>query len=168
MINNLLATARLVGLAAVLLAACQSEDLTTGRYQGMIELEQTALGFEVAGKLVSLRMVPGQDVKAGDVLAALDDTLDRGERAIRAQDLEVAKAELVLVEAGSRVEDVRAARAQLLAAKASEDMVGRQVTRERDLLLRGAVAAAHLDELEAQLAQAQSQRQTLEERVRLL
>ena len=149
-------------------AACHGEDLTAGRYQGMIELEQTDLGFEVAGKLAELKVKPGQELKAGDVIAALDATLDQGERAIRAQELAVARAELAIVEAGSRVEDVRAARAQLEAARASEAMLARQVERERQLLTRGAVAGAHLDELLAQLAQSLAQRQTLEERVRLL
>lgn len=163
---------RVVVLAAVLgvatAAGCQKPDLTDGRYQGMIELEQTDLGFEVAGRLAELRARPGQKVKAGDVIATLDDTLDRGERAIRAQELEVARAELALVEAGARIEDVRAARAQLEAARASYAVLAKQVGRERELLARGAVAAAHLDELEAQLAQALGQQQTLEERVRLL
>ncbi len=149
-------------------AGCQEDGLTAGRYQGMIELEQTDLGFEVAGRLVTLQVHPGQTVKAGAVIATLDDTLDRGERAIRAQELEVARADLTLLEAGSRVEDVRAARAQLEAARASHAMLAKQVARERELLARGAVAAAQLDELEAQLAQALGQQQALEERVRLL
>lgn len=150
------------------LAACRREDLTAGRYQGMIELEQTDLGFEVAGKLAELKVRPGQRLEAGAAIATLDATLDQGERAIRAQELAVARAELALVEAGARIEDVRAARAQLEAARASFEMLSRQVERERQLLRRGAVAGAHLDELEAQLAQSLAQRQTLEERVRLL
>lgn len=152
----------------LVVAACHGEDVTAGRYQGMIELTQTELGFEVPGKLAVLKVRPGQALAAGDAIATLDATLDQGERAIRAQELEVARAELALVEAGARVEEVRTARAQLEAARASFAMLSRQVERERQLLARGAVAGAHLDELEAQLAQSLAQRQTLEERVRVL
>jgi multidrug resistance efflux pump len=163
MIKNLVALA-----AAATTAACSSRDLTEERYQGMIEQEETHLGFEVAGRLVQLRVHPGQIVAAGELLATLDDALDRGELAIRAQEVAVAQSELALIAAGSRQEDVRAARAQLAAAVANEATVTKQLARERELISRGAVAAAHLDDLDAQLAQTRSQRQTLEERVRVL
>jgi HlyD family secretion protein len=102
------------------------------------------------------------------VIARQDDTLDRDQREIRAREVDVAKADLALVQAGSRAEDVRAARAQLAAARATEQSLARDVERERKLVAGGAVGRAQLDQMEAQLARAHGERASLEERVRLL
>jgi HlyD family secretion protein len=157
----------LVGVVGVA-AGCGGPDLTEGRYQGMIELERVDLGFELSGRLAELAVQPGQDVAAGAVIARQDDTLDRDQREIRAREVDVAKADLALVQAGSRAEDVRAARAQLAAARATELSLARDVERERKLVAGGAVGRAQLDQMEAQLARAHGERASLEERVRLL
>src|SRR5689334_4717844 len=149
-------------------AGCRKSDITDGRYQGMIELEQTDLGFELGGKLAALDVHAGMDIAAGDPIAHQDDELDREEREIRARELDVAKSELALIQAGSRAEDVRAARAQVTAAKANEAALIKDVEREKALVSRGAVPGAHLDDLEAQLASASGNRTALEQKLRAL
>jgi HlyD family secretion protein len=154
-----------IALAAI---ACRSPDITEGRYQGMVELEQVDLGFEVTGRLAELRAQPGQQVRAGDVVAREDDSVDRELRALRLREIDSARADLVLVEAGTRVEDVRAARAQLAAARVTEASRARDLERERALVAAGALPRARLDVLEPQLAQARGEREALEQRARAL
>ena len=157
-----------IAMLALALAACRGDDITAGRYQGMIELEQVELGFELGGRVAELLVQPGQEVKPGDPIARQDDTLDKEQREIRARELEVARSDLALVAAGSRVEDIRASRAQLSAARTTEQTLAREVERERALVARGAVAGARLDDLEAQLARARGERATVSERSRVL
>ena len=157
-----------LGAAALAGGACAKADITDGRYQGMVELEQVDLGFELGGRVVELAVRPGQAIAAGAPIATQDADLDRQQRDIRVRELDVAKADLALVMAGSRAEDIRAARAQHAAARATEDALTRDVARERALVDRGAVPAARLDDLEARLAQAHGDRAALEERARAL
>ena len=152
-------------LAAV---ACRGPDITEGRYQGMVELEQVDLGFEVAGRLAELRVGAGQQVQPGDVVAREDDSVDRELRTLRLREIDAARADLALVQAGTRIEDVRAARAQLAAARVTEARRARQLERERALVAAGATPPVQLDVLEPQLAQARGERAALEQRARAL
>lgn len=165
MINN---AWRAVVLAAVVGAAgCRAADPTVGRYQGMIELEQVDLAFEVGGKVSVRGVEPGAVVHKGDVLARQDDVLDRGDRAIRAREVEVARAALALLEAGSRPEEIRATQAQLGAARASEAALVKEEARQAKLVERGVSPAALLDDVSAQRARARGERESLEARLRL-
>lgn len=152
----------------LLVAACASRDLTDERYQGMVELEQTDLGFEVGGRILALDVAPGAVVKKGQVVAHLDDTLDRANREVRLRELDEAKADLALVAAGSRGEDIRAARAELGAAQANEDVIVREVEREKKLVATGASTESHLEDLNGQLAKARGDRQSREQHLAAL
>ncbi|MEO7731583.1 MAG: biotin/lipoyl-binding protein, partial [Kofleriaceae bacterium] len=137
-----------------LVASCAAPDITEGRYQGMIEYEQRALAFEMPGRVVAVVVTRGQQVKAGDVIARQDEALDRDARAVDAGAAAIARAELALVTAGSRIEDVRAAEAQLASARAVEGHAETELARERQLVARGATPRARADALEAELAAA--------------
>jgi HlyD family secretion protein len=159
---------RLAAIASVAVAGCHRSDITDGRYQGMVELDQYDLGFEVAGRVSERAVTFGQAVRAGQVVARLDDSIERAQRAVRARDVEVARAALSLVEAGSRREDVEAARARLEAARASELRLLGDRDRARKLVEGGAMAKAQLDLAEAQYQQARGERTSLEEQLRRL
>jgi len=156
------------GLAWAVAAGCREPDVTDGRYQGMIEYDQRELSFEAPGRVAAVVVQRGQRVKAGDVLARQDDAVDRDARAVDAGAVLVAQAELDLVKAGSRGEDVRAAEAQLMAARAAEKNAQIELERQRALVAKGAVPGAGLDALEAQLAAALGARQAQDERLRAL
>lgn len=169
MIKNQRPSVVLAVTALALVAACSgSRDITDGRYQGMVEHEQVDLGFEVSGRVAEILVRPGQEVTAGTVIARLDDTLDRQTREIRARELAVARADLALIAAGSRAEDVRAARAQVTAARATEATLRKQLERDRALVEKGVIAGAVVDDMAAQLARAVGERAMLEERLRAL
>jgi len=156
------------GLACAVAAGCRMPDVTQGRYQGMIEYDERDLSFEVSGRVVEVLVQRGQRIKAGDVIARQDAAVDRDLRAVDAGAVVVAQADLDLVKAGSRGEDVRAAEAQLMSARAAEKNAQIELERQRSLVAKGAVPGAGLDLLEAQLAAAVGARQSQDERLRAL
>lgn len=158
----------LLVLYLVACGACHRRDLTDERYQGMVELEQTDLAFEISGRIATLDVPAGAQVKKGQVVATLDDALDKAQRAVRGHELDAAKAELALLHAGSRVQDIRAARAELDAAQANEDVIAREVDREKRLVATGASTGSRLDDLVGQLARARGERQAQQQRLSAL
>lgn len=156
------------GLVLLALVACHRRDLTDERYQGMVELEQTDLAFEISGRIATLEVKTGTQVKKGEIVARLDDALDKATRDVRGHELDAAKADLALLHAGSRVEDIRAAKAELDAAQANEDVIGKEVEREKHLLASGATTGSRLDELDAQLARAHGDRQAKQQKLAAL
>jgi HlyD family secretion protein len=163
-----LVVAASLALCAGSTAACRRRDVTEGRYQGMIEHERRDLAFETPGRLVELRVRRGQAVRAGEIVARQDDALDRDSRAVDGRGVAVAQAELDLVKAGSRAEDVRAAEAQLAAARVAEKEAQTDLERQRMLVAKGARAPAGIEAPEAQVAAATAARRSQEERLRAL
>ena len=88
------------------------------------------LGFELPGRVASVSAVRGAAAHAGDRFAALDTELESTTRAARASDAETAEAQLALVKAGSRGEEIRAMQAELRAARAGEDLLRKNLERE--------------------------------------
>jgi HlyD family secretion protein len=105
--------------AAVLAARCAPATPDNSlRVSGHVEATEVRVAAEVGGRILELRLAEGDRVNRGDLVAKLDtrDTelqIQRG-RADRA----TAVAQLRLLEAGSRVEDIRQAEAQVDAAEA--------------------------------------------------
>lgn len=137
-------------------------------FQGVVELEELSLGFELAGRVSQLLVREGEEVEAGTVLARLDDELERSAREAQAGQVEVAKEQVGAVRAGARSEEVRSQQARVDAARATEDLLERQAARERLLASTGALAPASLDQAEAQLKRARAERESLEHGLRLL
>jgi HlyD family secretion protein len=107
-----------IALALPLLPACnRTAAAPANRATGYVEATEVRVSPEVGGRIVELRVAEGDRVKAGDVLARLD-TAD-AELALRraSADREQAQAQLALLRAGSRLEDVRQAQAQLQSAQ---------------------------------------------------
>jgi HlyD family secretion protein len=96
--------------------------------------QYSLVGFEVAGRLARITFEEGDAVKAGQVLATLDDSdqLARLERARAGAAL--AQKELERLLAGSREETVRRLQASLDAAKAEAVLAAKEVVRGRELL----------------------------------
>jgi HlyD family secretion protein len=103
----------------VLIAACnRSAPPPANRATGYVEATEVRVAAEVGGRLVEVKVAEGDRVSAGDVVARID-TSDT-ELALRraGADREQAQAQLALVRAGSRPEDIRQAAAQLQSAQA--------------------------------------------------
>jgi HlyD family secretion protein len=131
-------------------------------YQGVAELKERVLGFEVGGRIISLRVHEGDRVKAGDLLGTVDGAVE--EQARQARDLEAQAAEVqaTLVKKGVRGEEIAVTRARLRGAQAAEDLLKKQIERERELLRRGVTPEARLEEMEGQLTRAVAEREVLQ------
>lgn len=137
-------------------------------YQGVVELHERALGFEVPGRLLELRVKRGDRVEPGQLLATLDDSMERPQRDARAAEARAADAQLDLLKAGARGEDIRAAAAQLRGAQATEDTRRDALERTRKLRGENTVPQAQLDEAQGQFERARADRQAAEERLAAL
>ncbi len=152
----------------IVLVSCAPRTTTPEGYQGVVELEDRVISFEVSGKIDRLVVKRGDVVKPGDPLAHVEDTLERLARNAREDELDVARAELALVQAGSRREDVAAVAAQVRGAQASEALLAKALDRARALAASGSVSQAELDRASAELDRATYERKALEQRLALL
>jgi membrane fusion protein YbhG len=103
----------------VLIAACnRSAPAPANRATGYVEATEVRVAAEVGGRLIEVKVAEGDRVSAGDVIARID-TSDT-ELALRraAADRGQAQAQLALVRAGARPEDIHQAAAQLQSAQA--------------------------------------------------
>ena len=109
----------ITALVALATTACNGEDVTDRvRVSGHVEADDVELAAEVGGRLLELNAGEGDRIAAGDIVARLDTrntelALQRT-RAERAQ----ADAQLRLLLAGSRPQEIAQARAQSTAAAA--------------------------------------------------
>lgn len=90
-------------------------------FSGMIEADEVDITSEVSGKVERLLVDDGVQVKAGDTLIALNTDLLNAQLAQARAAVQVAEANLALVKAGSRDEEIAQARAQLTQAIAQRD-----------------------------------------------
>ena len=107
--------------------------------------DAVALAFEAPGRIVAIEVDEGQAVRAGDVLARLDDRLPRARVAAAQAAVDGAHASYLLARRGPRGEDLAAAKAELDAAKAAAEHRGAEQVRSEKLGAVGAVADAVVD-----------------------
>jgi HlyD family secretion protein len=167
--------------AALLLAACADSAPVVS---GTVESRRVSVSCEVAARVRAVHVREAQSVDAGQLLVELDDSLPAARAAAARAGLEVAEAELALLEAGSRPEELAAAQAELevrrealkvaeAGARAEElaqleaslESVAASIRlaeltleRERELLASGTTAQARMDEAVARLAELSAQR----------
>ena len=121
--------------AALAPAACREKPPTDHvRVSGYVEATEVRIAPEVGGRLIDLKVAEGDRVKAGDIIAQLD-TADIALALQRAAaERLAADAQLRLLLAGARHEDIRQAEAQLAAAEAELAASRQELTSaERDL-----------------------------------
>ncbi|PYR27809.1 MAG: hemolysin secretion protein D [Acidobacteria bacterium] len=125
------------------------------RASGQVEATDVRVAGQVAGRVLELRVDEGDRVNAGDVIARLD-TADARLALTRANaERAQADAQLRLLLAGSRPEDIRQAEAQAAGADADARAV------EAEL----AASAADLDRFEALLASSSGSRKQRDDAV---
>ena len=125
-----------IALFSVLAVACTKEAPSDRlRVSGHVEATETRLAPEVGGRILTLTVKEGDRVQPGQVVLTLDtrDTQLAIERA-RAEQA-AATAQLRLVQAGARVEDIRQAQSQIETARAEVAAVKTELeSAEQDLV----------------------------------
>ena len=105
--------------ATIVLGACQESAPATGtRVSGQVDATEVQVAPEVGGRIIEMTIAEGDRLKQGDVVARLDTRdVDLALQRARAERLQ-ADAQLRLLQAGARGEDIRQAEAQAAAAAA--------------------------------------------------
>lgn len=119
------------------------------RLMGHIETTETNLSFKVPGIIKKINFQEGEYLKAGEIVAELDDRDLRDEVAAAQARLQAAQAYLARLLAGSRPQEIAAARAAVQQAEA--DLVNKKLNYERleGLWARKAVPQARRDDARA-------------------
>ncbi len=107
--------------------------------------DPVALAFEAPGRIASIDVDEGDTVKAGQVVARLDDRLARARVAAADAAVAGAQASYLLARRGPRGEDLAAAKAELDAAKAAADHRDAEQVRSEKLGQVGAVSTSVVD-----------------------
>lgn len=141
-------------VVALGLAACHgTADVPATRASGYVEATDVRVAPEVGGRLLEVRVSEGDRVAQGDRIARID-TADAELALRRARaDRDQAQANLSLLRAGSRAEDVRqaqsqqhAAQADVKAAQADADAAAADVLRFENLLKANAGSVKQRDD----------------------
>jgi HlyD family secretion protein len=141
-------------LASLVFAGCHAAaDVPATRASGYIEATDVRVAAEVGGRLLEVPVSEGDRVAKGDRIARIDTAdAELGLRRARA-DRDQAQANLALLRAGSRAEDIRqaqsqqqAAQADVKAAQADADAAGADVERFEHLLKANAGSVKQRDD----------------------
>jgi len=158
----------------VLFAACTAAPPTDRiRVSGHVEATEVQTAPEIGGRLTDLRVAEGDRVEMGAVIAVLD-TEDVALQIARTRaDRAGAVAQLRLLEAGSRAEDVRQARAQVDAATSDAAATDAEVKssqldldRFQALLTANAGSVKQRDDAQARVDTANARQRAAQDRVR--
>ncbi len=150
-----LGAAALAGLVALVLWLVFSGG-PQNRLYGDVEIRQVDLAFNAEGRVASMTHQEGDEVHAGDLLATLDDANYANALALTQAKRDSAKAQLDLLLAGSRYEDIDYARAALASAQADLAHAKVSYTRQLSLVKRGATPQQVLDDARMALDAAQA------------
>lgn len=130
------------------LAGCRwSQPQSDG--SGTIECTEVHIAPQVAGRIARLPPQEGDAVKEGDVVAELDATDYRLRKDEAAAALAAAQAQLDLLKAGSREEDVQRAREQVREAKAAAQAAQADQQRVKSVFEQNSATARQMDEASA-------------------
>jgi HlyD family secretion protein len=132
--------------ALLLLAGCARGDGKNIRASGQVEATEVRVATKVPGNLERVAVEEGDAVTKGSVLAVLD-TVDLAlVRSQNAADRDQARANLALLQAGSRREDVAGGRAVVAQRKADFDAADKEFQRQQTLLEKGLGAEKAVDD----------------------
>lgn len=107
----------LIGSFATLFA-CRQQESATLVVSGRVETDRSHIGSKVGGRVEKVNVDEGDEVKAGDVVIVLDRSELEAELAAAKASAAQAKAQLDLLIAGARKEDIARAEATVAARKA--------------------------------------------------
>jgi HlyD family secretion protein len=172
--RRLVVTGTILVAIAATAARCRGQaDAVQARASGYVEATEVRLAPEVGGRLLEVAVKEGDRIAAGDVIARLDDT-NTAIAARRAEaERDQAVAQLRLLQAGARPEDVRQARAQVdsaeaeaAAAEAELEAARADLARFEALLASNAGSRKQRDDAATRVAVAQARVNSARERVR--
>lgn len=138
------------------------------KVSGTIEVTDVAASFKIPGRITERLVDEGDTVKAGQVIARLDETDQAHEVAARRAETEAARAALAELEAGSRREEIGQADAALQRTKADEERLQIDFNRVEALFKKEVVPARDLDNARSRYQSAKAAVREAAERLTLV
>lgn len=135
---------------------------------GTVECTTVTVSFKLPGRLKKRYLDEGDAATVGQLLAELEDDELRDEKRLRTADLQVARAMLADLEAGSRQEEIAAAGAALARLKAEAVRAGQDAARAEALYAKEVIPRRELDAARAVKGATAAALQEGEERLRLV
>lgn len=130
--------------------------------QGYVEGEFVYVAAPLTGKLAKLHVTRGQQVKAGDVLFELENTVEKAARDEALHRIQQAKATLDDAKKGRRPTEIDSLQAQLKQAREALALAEIDFTRQETLVKSGAVSADANDRARSIRLQSQQRVEQLE------
>lgn len=115
------------------------------KVSGTIEVTDVEVSFKIPGRVKERLVDEGEQVRAGQVVARLEDEDQANEVASRRAEVGAAQAALAELRAGSRPEEIAQAEAALERVKAEEERLRKDFARQQELFAREVIAAREMD-----------------------
>lgn len=155
-------------LAALYFGFRGKAETTALRLSGNMELTAVELSFKTPGWVKERPVDEGQAVKAGQVIARLDDAEIRSEVSRQEALLGAARANLQELERGFRPEEIRQGQAALESASADLQKQSADFTRQKELFGREVISQREFDASKSGYETAQAREKEARERLALL
>jgi HlyD family secretion protein len=120
-------------------------DNDTLKLSGNVEVTETNVGFKLPGRIIELVVDEGQQVKAGQVIARLDNAELTSVVAQSKASLQEALTRLAELRAGSRAQEIERARASVNAQAADLDKAKKDYERAEILYKNGAISMSQFE-----------------------
>ncbi len=146
----------LIVVMAFVYALFFHQDLDPTKAHGNVDIQDSLLSFERAGKIVRLNVDEGAQVRKGDILAALDDQSLSHQLRIQFAQCEAEQALLTQYQNGYLPEEKESAKAAVNKAQSNVDLAAITYERNASLLKSKSISQQDYDSARAQYQQAQA------------
>jgi HlyD family secretion protein len=153
-------------LLLLALAACRGEGPREAT--GTLEIVEIDVSPMQPARIVQVRVREGDTVRAGQVLAVLQQPTTQGQVPLGQAQVSSARARLRDLEAGARAPEIERAQAEVRVRQAEAERAAREMERLRVLTEAGAVSRQTLDNARAAATQAAALRDAARENLRLV
>ncbi len=138
------------------------------RLYGNVDIREVNLGFRVGGKIKEVLRDEGDEVKPGEVLAALDDEPYRRELEQAKAQTASLQARVQLLETGNRPQEIAQARAVAHEREVTAANAERLYERQQQLFENKTVSQQERDDAEARYREAEARLSSAREQLQLL
>jgi HlyD family secretion protein len=138
------------------------------RLYGNVDIREVNLGFRVSGRVAQVLRDEGDAVKAGEILARLDDEPNRREAEEARAQVGSLRARLELLEAGNRPQEIAQARALAREREITAENAERLYKRQEELFSSKTISIQERDDAQASYREAEARLKSAHEQLQLL
>ena len=135
--------------------------------QGNIDVRQVNLSFKVGGRIDALAVDEGDAVKAGQVVATLEEVYFQDDLRLARARRDNARANLERLENGSRPEEIAQARATVAERQATLTRAAEDLDRGRRMITSRAIGREEFARIQAEAGEARARLNSAEQALRL-